>query len=182
MESPANINYEDALRAIGQGLENLRAIAFDLEYSDGEFVVSGEAKKTPTTKPVTKKSFLSLITSIASKQAPKRSSLTFHFSGIHFTAKDIMALNQKGRVRRVSGSGAPDPHSLSHVLRMAGAYLDYTESQLTTMTWCSPLLTLWLTDKRGRETKEILKLPEMYDFWVHQFKKREIPAPLKSTA
>jgi hypothetical protein len=167
------ISYEDTLRAIGQGLENLGAIAFELDYSGGEFVVSGEAQRTAT-KAVTKRSFLNLIQSIGSKQpVPKRNSLTFHFSGVHFTANDISALNQKGRtVRASSGNRTPDQHSLSHVLRTTGAYLDYTESQLTNLTWRSPLLTLWLTDTRGGETKEILKLPEMYDFWFHQFKKR----------
>jgi hypothetical protein len=183
MASQVDIGYEDTLRAVGQGLENLQTVAFELEYSEGEFVVSGECQRTAATKPIRKKSFLSLIQNIGSKRpARKPGSATFHFSRLRFNHSDIELLNRKGRaLRSALGERTLEPDSLSYMLRMTGTYVDCTASRLTKITWRSPLLTLWLTDKRGRESKEIFKLPEIYDFWFHQFKKRTPAAPLKST-
>src|SRR5262245_15663879 len=132
MEPQANISYEDTLRAIGQGLENLKAVAFELEYSEGEFVVSGECLRTATTKPIRKKSSLSLIQNIGAKRpAQKPRSGTFHFSRLRFNHSDIDLLNRKGRaLRSALDNRTPDPYSLSDALRMTGAYLDSTESHL----------------------------------------------------
>jgi hypothetical protein len=173
METHAT-SYEDTLRAIGQGLENLGAVAFELECSNGEFVVNGECRKTtaiPNT--VRKKSFFSLILKLGAKARAEPDTSTFHFSEIRFTKSDIVLLNRKGRALRFSsGSGAPDPHSLAHVLRMTGAYLDSRKNGLSKLSWHAPTLTLWEVNSAGTKTRKDYKVSEMYDFWVHQFKKR----------
>ena len=166
--------YEDILRAIGQELENLCVTAFELEYLDGEFVVSGEAQKTVTPQPIHKKSIISMILKLGEKNsAPKRETLTVNLSDIRFTSNDIILFSRKGRALRFSsGSGAPDPHSLSHILRMVGAYLDSRTTGLSKLSWRSSTLTLWATNRAGTKTKKDFAPSEMYNFWVHQFKKR----------
>jgi hypothetical protein len=165
-------SHEDTLRAIGQGLENLGAVAFDLAVSEGDFVVSGECRKISSTpEPVQKKSFLSAI--LGPKPTPKPDAQIFKFSGVRFTSTDIIVLNRKGiALRFSSGSGAPDPHSLSHMLRMTGAYLDSRKSGLSRLTWHPPTLSLWEISSAGTTMKKDFTSSEMYDFWVHQFKKR----------
>jgi hypothetical protein len=166
-------SYEDILRAIGQELENLSVTAFELECLDGEFVVSGEAQKTITPEPVQKKSVLSLILNLGKQDStPKPHVLTVSLPNIRITGNDIILWNRKGRALRLSCSSAPDPHNLSHVLRMAGAYLDSRKSGLSKLSWRSPTLTLWELNRAGTKTKKEFTPSEMYDFWVHQFKKR----------
>ncbi|MSP39947.1 MAG: hypothetical protein EXR70_15775 [Deltaproteobacteria bacterium] len=45
MKPKAPAHYQNILRAIGQGLETLEAISFDLEVSDNHYEVRGECKK-----------------------------------------------------------------------------------------------------------------------------------------
>jgi len=164
-------SYEDTLRAIGQGLQDLGAVAFELECSDGDFVVSGECRSTITPEPAQKKSLLSFI--LGQKPTPKPSAQTANFSAIRFASSDIVELDRKGRALRFGfGSEAPDPHSPSHVLRMTGAYLDSRKSGFSKLSWRPPTLTLWEINSAGVTTRKEFTLSEMYDFWVHQFKKR----------
>src|SRR5262245_48420057 len=176
--------YEDILRAIGQRLENFGAVVFELENSGGEFVVSGECQKmSAAPKAIRKKSFLSLLQNVgARKNTAKPHSPNFHFSGLRFNQNDIEQLSRKGRALR-SGveNRMPNPYSLPQVLRLAGTYLDRTESQLSKLSWRYPVLSLWHINRLGHEMNKVFTLPEMYDFWVRQFKKRTPPLPLKST-
>jgi len=183
MDHKNSPNYEDTLRAIGQGLENLEAVAFELEYSGGEFLVSGECSRAFSgSNPIHRKSFRRLILKLGAKPTPTPGRRTFHFSGVRFASSDIILLNQKGRaLRSSSGSGAPDPHSLSHVLRMTGAYLDSTKRELAKLVWHSPTLAVWEINRTGNTIKKDFTLSEMYDLWVHQFKKRTASPALKPT-
>jgi hypothetical protein len=115
------------------------------------------------------------------KPTPTPGTRTFHFSGLRFASSDIILLHEKGRARRFSsGSDAPDSHSLSHLLRMTGAYLDSTKRELAKLVWRSPNLTVWEINRTGDMIKKDFTLSEMYDLWVHQFKKRAAPPTLKS--
>ena len=165
------ISYEDSLRAIGQGLEKLGAVAFELEHSEGAFIVSCEYRKTAASKPIQRKSFLRLIQNIVAKPTTEPTLLS-NISGLRLAGSDIADLERKGRAFRASsGDRTPDPHSLSHMLRMTGAYLDSGKSGLSKCSWRSPTLTLWEI-RAGKTTRKEFTLLEMYDFWVHQFKKR----------
>jgi len=171
-------SYEDTLRAIGQGLEDLGAVAFELECSRGEFVVSGECHKIPAgSDTIRRLSLLKLILNLGPKPTPQTTAQNFNFSDIRFTTSDVVLLNRKGKALRFSsGNGTPDPHSLSHMLRMTGAYLHSRKSGFSKLAWHAPTLTIWEIDIAGTKTRKEFTRSEMYDFWVHQFKKRMLGA------
>lgn len=187
MESKATPNYGDILRAIGQGLENLSVNSFDLlETSDNEFVVGGNCTKIETLaagKPSQKKSFLGLFRSDGKLITTRTSILErFNFVGLRFTRDDIELLDRKGKVLRSSGNpGSPDPYSVAQILRMTGGYLDNKGARLLGLSWHHQILTLWHVNRLGAEVKEEFTPPNLYDLWIHQFKKRKPPRPLRTT-
>ena len=168
--------HQYILRAIGQGLENLEVKLFELEFSDGCYWVSGNCKKTKAPveeQPGLAKAFLRLIRN-SRRKTTGTPDLPFHFSGLRFGPPDIDALDRKGKALRSSSSGySTDPDSISQVLRMTGAYLDYKRGSLLRISWQQPILKLWYLTARGIEAREEFSPPDLYDLWVHQFKKRE---------
>jgi len=186
MKPESTVCYENILRAIGQGLEKLDVNSFDLlEASDTEFVVGGECNKTKTLhapEPSPKKSFLSFFRSHDKPKTTRTSDLGFNFVGLRFTGSDIELLDQKGKVLRSSGDSCPpNPQSLSHILRMTGTYLDYHGSRLSRLSWHQQILTLWHINRRNVEAKDVFTPLNLYDQWVHQFKKRKQLRVLKPT-
>jgi len=187
MKLRATVCYQRILRAIGQGLENLDVKFFDLlVVSDNQYVVGGNCNKPKTRyapKPRFKKSFLSLFRSVNKSKNTRTSVLDrFNFEGLRFSKSDIEHLDRKGKVMRSNGDNSPpSPHSVSHILRMTGAYLDYKEGRLLGLSWRRQILTLWHINKRGVEKKEEFTPSDLYDVWVRQFKKRKPLRVLKPT-
>jgi len=186
MKAKAIVNCHNVLRAIGQGLETLEVIAFDLQVSDNHYVVSGAARKLKTahaSKPSHKKSFLNLILNGTKKRTAKTAGLQpFHFTGLRFTPKDIDLLERKGQLLQTNfESSASNPHSLSQILRTVGAYLDLHECHLLKISWRDGLLTLWYLNKHGVESKDILSRLALHDQWLRQHKQRKPMQLLKRT-
>jgi hypothetical protein len=186
MKSKATVNYQNVLRAMGQGLETLDVKSFDLEVSASHYVVRGECKKPMTAdapKSSLKKSFLSLILNVTKKRTARTAgSRPFHFSGLRFTRTDIELLDRKGKVLQTNfESSTPNPHRLSQILRTVGAYLDQEECHLLKMSWRDGFLTLWHINRHGVESKDILSPVALYDQWVHQYKHRRPMRLLKRT-
>ena len=187
MKSKAAVNYQCVLRAIGQGIEKLGVESFDLEMSDNHgFVVSGtyrEEKSPCAPKPTLKKSFLSLIINAAKNTCKQKTGSTlFHFSKIRFTRNNIELLDQAGKASRTSWDGNPlNPLGISHVLRMAGAYLDSKGSLFLRLSWRHDKLTVWHFNGTGGEAKEMFTPQNLYDQWVHHFNTRKPPRLLKPT-
>ena len=174
------VHYESTLRAIGQGLENIETESFDVETSDDQYLVGGECKTknvAPLPDPVSAKSFLAFIGTFGKKKTTQTArSQTYRFSGLRFTAADIDVLDQKGKMLRAQSTDAmPDPHSIAQVLRMAGAYLDHKASRLIKLSWRQQSLSLWHVNSLGDEAKEVFTPADLYNLWVHQFKKRLNP-------
>ena len=187
MKSKAAVNYQCVLRAIGHGIEKLGVESFDLEMSDNHgFVVSGtyrETKSPCAPKPRLKKSFLSLIINAAKNNCKQKTDSTlFHFSKIRFTRNNIELLDQAGKASRTSWDGNPlNPLGISHVLRMAGAYLDSKGSLFLRLSWRHDKLTVWHFNGTDGEAKEMFTPQNLYDQWVHHFKTRKPHRLLKPT-
>jgi len=187
MKSKAAVNYQCVLRAIGQGIEKLGVESFDLEMSDNhDFVVSGtyrETKSAGAPKPRLKKSFLSLIINAAKNNCKQKTGSTlFHFSKIRFTRSNIELLDQAGKASRTSWDDNPlNPLGISHVLRMAGAYLDSKDSLFLRLSWRHDKLTVWHFNGMGVEAKEMFTPQNLYDQWVRHFNARKPHRLLKPT-
>jgi len=184
MKSKAAVNYQCVLRAIGQGIEKLGVESFDLEMSDNhDFVVSGTYREPCESKPRLKKSFLSLIINAAKNNCKQKTDSTlFHFSKIRFTRNNIELLDQAGKASRTSWDGNPlNPLGISHVLRMAGAYLDSKGSLFLRLSWRHDKLTVWHFNGTDGEAKEMFTPQNLYDQWVRYFNARKPHRLLKPT-
>jgi hypothetical protein len=175
------VRYENTLRVIGQNLESLQIESFELDTSDDRYVVSGEyqrTKATPTPEPLSTKSFLGFIR-YAGKKKPAQTTdpQISHFSGLSFTEADIELSDQKSKMLRAKFDDCTlNPQSISQVLRTVGADLDHRNNRLIKLSWRHQTLTLWHFNRLGVEVKEMFMPADLYNLWVHQFKKR-----LKST-
>ena len=187
MKPKPALSYQNILRTIGQGLENLNVNSFDLlAVSENEFVVGGNCKraKTPRArKPSLKKSFLSLFRNNDKPKTARTSVLErFNFVGLRFTRQDIELLDRKGTVLRSRGNRhPPNPHSIAQMLRMTGGYLGSKGGCLLGLSWRHKILTLWHLNGLGVEVKEVYTPANLYDLWVHQLMQRKPLHGLKPT-
>jgi hypothetical protein len=174
MTPEPTVGYQNILRAIGQGLENLDVTSFELEVSGNHYVVSGKCKKAnPLYAPKAnlKNSFLRFFGNIDRMKTTNIPDLErFNFDGLRFVRSDIELLDRKGKVLRSSRDHRPpNPDSIAQVLRMTGAYLDLNHSQLQRLSWHDRILTLWHVNERGIEAKEEFTPVDLYDVWLHQW-------------
>ena len=161
--------YEITLRAIGQALEVLGVESFELALEGDSFVVYGgpEASASPTIQTKVPSRF-SLF-----RQKPKtRTRGGFYITGMRLRASDIKRLDGQGKDARINAERCPDTNSISHGLRMIGAHLDKTEIDLLGITRHKGLFTVWHKSPSGRELKQVFNQANLYDLWVHLYKKR----------
>ena len=179
-------DYQSVLRAIGQDIEKLGVDSVYLKNSGNrEFVASGIYKETAadsTLEPRVKTSFLRLILNAGKNNAKRKTGPALHFTGIQFSQNNIDLLDQAGKASRSRTDGNPqNPLGIAHVLRMAGAYLDHKGSRFSRLLWQHGTLTLWHTNEKGGEAKEIFTPENLYDNWIHHFKTRKPYRALKPT-
>jgi hypothetical protein len=181
--APPTICYEHILRAIGQGLESLSLEAFDLEVVDDTFSIQGTpTRKEPEESPVAKlnsfkKAFLGIChtskkpkpSATPSERVPG-SSRTLR---LQFTQADIDKLERDGQALRSDWERSPLSHSLPQVLRTVGWYVDHKKGQLQKISRNGETLSVSYTGWLGTEKVETLALMQIYDMWVHLYKRRK---------
>lgn len=178
------ICHEQILRAIGQGLEALGVEAFDLEVDNNnyDYVVHTYYKKPKRENPPTPNIFKEAI--IYFRKKPKAQSATAtplgkpssscEILGLRFSQEEIDRLERQGYAKRSQKEGSPNAHSMSQILRTVGAYLDHKGGRLLRVSWSSPSVTLWHRNRFGVELLEQFTPTNLYDFWVHQYKRRKV--------
>jgi len=112
--------HAEELRAIGQALETQRFISVQVEAQDSGYWVRAEVDNSRNAGEsfgaILKRTFRSLV---QSDEQPSSETIELRYS-----AEEIQKLVQNGLAQRHDASATPDPFSLSHILRMAGAYVD----------------------------------------------------------
>jgi hypothetical protein len=180
--APSTICYEHILRAIGQGLESLSLEAFDLEVVDDTFTIQGtptrkESEKS-TISPLNafKKAFLSIChTSKNTSETPAAERVPGSSGSLRLqiTQADIDKLEGDGQALRSDWERRPLSHSLPQVLRTVGWYVDHKKGQLLKISRNGETLSVSYTGWLGTEKVETLALMQIYDMWVHLYKRRK---------
>lgn len=160
--------YEITLRAIGQALEALGVESFELALEGDSFVVYGG----PESSTVMEKKSASRFQLFRRNKGKSKARRGFYISGMRLRESDIKRLDRQGRDIRINPERCPDTNSLSHGLRMIGAHLDKTEVNLLGVARHKGLFTVWHKGRSGREMKQIFNQANLYDLWVHRYKKR----------
>ena len=181
--APPTICYEHILRAIGQGLESLSLEAFDLEVVGETFSVQGTPTRKESEKPTIaplnafKKAFLSIChtpkKSASSETPAERIPGASGLLRLQFTQADIDKLERDGQALRSDWERSPLSHSLPHVLRTVGWYVDHKKGQLQKISRNGETLRVSYIGWLGAEKVETLALMQIYDMWVHLYKRRK---------
>ena len=163
-------SYELTLRAIGQALEALGIESFELVLEGDNFVVYGGPELAPTREKRSTATRFQLFRRNREKTKPQRG---FYISGMRFQESDVKRLDHQGKDIRITPEGCPDPNSLAHALRMIGAHIDRSGISLLGVKRHKGLFTVWHKSHSGGELKEIFTQANLYDLWVHLYKKRK---------
>ena len=172
--------HETDLRVIGQALETLGIDSFDLVLADDNFVIHGGPESPPPRKKPSAKPRLQLFRLKREKVKSQRTH--FYISGMRFCDSDVLRLNHQAKNIRSSAEQCPDTRSLSHGLRMIGAHIDTKGGTLLRVVRQNQLFTVWYKGALGRESKETFTQTNLYDLWVHLYKKRSNPAKRNGTS
>jgi hypothetical protein len=175
--------YEHILRAIGQGLESLSLDAFDLEVTNDICSIQGTPTQKESEEPTVpklnafKKAFLGICHS--SKTTPSSASPAQRFTRssasllLQFTHADIDKLERDGQALRSDWERSPLSHSLPEVLRTVGWYVDDKKGQLKQISRRGETLSVSYTGPLGTQRIETFTLVQIYDMWVHLYKRRK---------
>src|SRR5512142_2725274 len=107
-EAPrAKLRYSNALRCIAQSLQSLELKALEIKTHGDSYVVQLWYKGVSLAMDVER----------------------------HYTAESLKELDIKGREKVRAFPAAPDLLGLSHVLRLAGNYVDRTRGRLVRVSW-----------------------------------------------
>jgi hypothetical protein len=99
--------YASALRCIGQSLESMELKAVDVKTHGDNYVIQAWNKGTSTSMDIER----------------------------HCSLEDLKQLEMDGREKRKTLPGLPNLLSLSHVLRLAGNYVDRMRGRLIRVSW-----------------------------------------------
>lgn len=124
------MTYSLSLRAIGQSLEILKLVAFDLDKDGDDYVLNSDSL-TKTGEWILRNT-LSVAEIIGGDGDPPASSRTLRFS-----PPDILRLNTVGQKRRrdTASLEMPKPTKLSQLLRTLGDHLDRTRTNEFHISW-----------------------------------------------
>ena len=162
-------SYARDLRAIGQALEEKNLLFFDLEFEGDGYVVHGKAHPSAAGGQSLISGMRGLISSLLTGESPRPSTEI----ELRFTANEIHRMDDARRESRRDSNRAPDAHSVSQLLRGAGAYLDRQRNvSLIGITVAERWVTLRYRTAEGRleETKQDIEF--FYNYWVKMYLQR----------
>jgi len=176
--------YAEELRAVGQALEaQSRFVSVEIEAQGNGYWVRAavdESKKPGESfGAILKRTFRSLV------QSDKHT--TSQTIELRYGAEEIQKLVQNGQARRHDTNAAPDPFTLCHILRIAGAYIDGS-GQATLIGLA--VKDCWITIRYKNASGQIKELKQdiqfFYDYWVKMYLRRKnrsapMPSPTNPT-
>jgi len=172
-------NDVQALRSIGQALELLRAEDFDLEIEGEAFLVrcnvprpkeliAGQAEQAGLLQHIW--GVLPVETRLELNMT-----LTGQFKvddiDLHYTLKDVDRLDEEGKAKR-GGTEEPSAPTLSHFLRIVGAYVKQKPARLQRISRKDDSITIQYETPSGEKNEEVLSMADLYELGVWMSMKR----------
>lgn len=182
-------SYQLTLRAVGQVLDLLHVHSFEIEVNGKDFVVHGLSQKSEneaTFKATGLKKLVKIFRPTGAtrreRQTRKKPSRPFAFSGMRFAAEDLDRLELRGRASRLKLGDTPAFNTLSQALRALGAYIDHKKADLTRVSGCDNQIAIVYKLPFGGEKIETFTRINLYDLWVHMYKRRRQDGPFGKTS
>jgi hypothetical protein len=177
----AKAEYAQRLRAIGQALETLNVLAFEME-PDGEAYIVRGAMAVSTPEMANQRLSLDNLrsiwatvpgqkVSIGTGQRAKNPTATSTID-LNYSTQDVERLELEGRAKRGSAEKIADPVSLSQLLRCIGAYLTQKVARLQKLSWEGDSLLVEYETSLGSRIQETLAASDLYDLGVRMYLQR----------
>jgi len=165
------------LRTVGQGLESLGVVDFDLEGESGGYFALGipDLSAAPQRKVNLKRLAEKLRRGLTGEHRSDRrlAEVGPEVLRILFTPEGILRLDAAGIARRNSVSaGIPNFAKLAQALRMIGEYLDAKSARLLQVRKRGGRISFEYATVGERRASEQWKLAKLYDRWVETAKQR----------
>jgi hypothetical protein len=170
---PADFNFSQLLRPVGQMLEPLQIESFSLKVEDRGIAVFAEKHETaqaPAPDVSLKVSWQIFRRKKAEPaQDPQPSSGTLE---IHYTHEEIARMDIAGQSKRTGEVGSPEPHTLSQILRAVGAFVDQKQGRLLGITKDGQDISIEYESALSRNLTEKFTVASLYDYWVKMYLRR----------
>ena len=168
-------NFSQLLRPVGQMLEPLQFESFSLKV-EGSGGVSVRAQKAPE-PPAPKPEFSLRVTwQIFRRKKPEQAAEPQPTAGtieLHYSHDDIARMDAEGQSRRQSGgTGSPEAHNLSQILRAVGAFVDQKQGRLVGVRKDGQDIEIDYESALGRRQSENFTVASLYDYWVKMYLRR----------
>jgi hypothetical protein len=182
--SRTNAFLGQQLRAVGQGLESLDVVDFELRAEgDGYFALG--MPRTPVKaadatigspqinlRNTLQNAWHSLISRGSADS--KTENATSHVLRILFTPEGIVKLEREGIAKRSENSaGVPNLEKLAQVLRVVGEYLETKSGRLLKVSKRQDRVLFEYATASSNLVKEDWNLSALYEFWLQMSTQRE---------
>lgn len=157
--------YAQELRVIGQLIQQLHLVQFEVELADSDFVLRGQAPATGDEAGVSASG-----QRIGSRQLLGVGQMTP--VEVRCTPEMMERLERQGRARRGQSRDIPDPASPSELLRTIGSYLDRQDAKPKRIIRAAGFLTLELLTAEGAERQDQWYISSLYGSSIQMYLQR----------
>ena len=170
--TPAS-SYARDLRVVGHLLERRQITSGDLVCIADAYIVRGIQKSSGDSGFLgyLPRGFMPRLHAIL--HGDFRPSLRSRIMNLRYDLEEIVTADYLARCKRSSTSPLPDPYSLSHILRSAGAYLDGRNNcSLIGISLQDRWVTIRFETAAGNPEETKQNLQYFYDYWVKMYLRR----------
>ena len=171
-QKPAS-SYARDLRVVGQLLDRRQITSADLVCVADAYIIRGIQKAIGDSSffGYFARRFMTGLHAVV--RGDFRRTLRSGVINLRYDLEEIINLDYLARCNRSDISRLPDPYSLSHILRSAGAYLDgRRNSSLIGISLQDAWVTIRFETAEGKPEEAKQNRQHFYDYWVKMYLRR----------
>lgn len=173
VESKPAPSYARDLRVVGQILDRREVGSIDLVCVADSYIIRGLQRPNNSSSSVVYRSRRLMKRIDAVLRGNFRCSSHSDIVDLRYNREEIFSFDYVARCKRSNISSMPDPYSLSHILRSAGAYLDgRRDSSLIGISVRDRWITIRFATAEGHPEETKQSLEYFYDYWVKMYLRR----------
>jgi hypothetical protein len=173
--------YSRHLRVIGQDLEKLKLTTFNLECSNGSYLVWLRLDTTPARQHplvrITRNRIQRLWHSRSQGSTLAREETYTDSSAqtgkrLRYSIEDLDRIEIERQQLRCFPNGTLDGHGLSQLLRTVGEVVHQSGEKLLAISWQEFSIIMVVENAHGRKQMDAYRPDNLYDLWVRMYLKR----------
>lgn len=175
-------DYARHLRTIGQDLENIHLVAFNLECTGDAYLVWVRSENAnDSSNPLLRggKNRLQKLwrnTLHGRAVAREETFMDWHSQTakrLRYSLTDLERLEREQRGRRRLQMRTADGHSISQLLRTIGDMVGQKGERLLGISWQELTVSTVVETARGRKEIDVFRPDNLYDLWVKMYLRRD---------